>query len=288
MKMKNLTKLLLALMLAVVFATGAFAEGDSGALTEEQLEARIAEKAEEISKILSDEDGLWGRLFNVIGTEINLIYEGKSFSQQLAEGIEANKSLYTEEELKKLEADLEEIKRIEREWTALEEQRAQLDTVKYPSTEVFPSFEGADLDGNVADEGLFQKNAVTVVNFWFSDCNACVEELDKLNALNETLKARGGEVIGMNTDTFDGKEEAIETAKRILKSKGAGYRNIWVADESDAAMLAYSQSAFPVTYVVDRIGNIVGSPILGSIDNPAIMEQLQKLIDTAIQWDERD
>ncbi len=35
----------------------------------------------------------------------------------------------------------------------------------------------------------------------------------KLNELNETLKSMGGEVIGINTETFDGNEDAIKEAK---------------------------------------------------------------------------
>ena len=41
------------------------------------------------------------------------------------------------------------------------------------SMQKFPAFEGKDLDGNtVKSSELFSKNAVTVVNFWFTTCNA--------------------------------------------------------------------------------------------------------------------
>lgn len=33
----------------------------------------------------------------------------------------------------------------------------------------------------------FCKNTVTVVNFWFTTCNPCVEELADLEALNKQL-----------------------------------------------------------------------------------------------------
>ena len=57
----------------------------------------------------------------------------------------------------------------------------------------FPQFEGNDLEGNPVDNSLFAGNAFTVVNFWFNGCKPCVEELDDLNALNEKVKAQGGE-----------------------------------------------------------------------------------------------
>lgn len=52
----------------------------------------------------------------------------------------------------------------------------------------FPSFTGKDLDGNdVNSSDLFSKNDVTVVNFWFTTCKPCVEELKDLEALNTEL-----------------------------------------------------------------------------------------------------
>ena len=54
-------------------------------------------------------------------------------------------------------------------------------------------------EGNPVDNSLFAGNAFTVVNFWFNGCKPCVAELDDLNALNEKVKAQGGEVVGINT-----------------------------------------------------------------------------------------
>ena len=70
----------------------------------------------------------------------------------------------------------------------------------------FKNFSGKDFDGNSVDESLFSKNAVTVVNFWFTGCKPCVAELSKLNELNDAIKSMGGEVIGINTETFDENE----------------------------------------------------------------------------------
>ena len=60
------------------------------------------------------------------------------------------------------------------------------------STGVFHDFKGKDLDGNDVDDSLFAQNKVTVVNFWFSGCKPCVEELSKLNELNDKIKKMGG------------------------------------------------------------------------------------------------
>ncbi len=128
----------------------------------------------------------------------------------------------------------------------------------------FPQFEGSDLEGNPVDNSLFAGNAFTVVNFWFNGCKPCVEELDDLNALNEKVKAQGGEVVGINTETLDGNQQGIEAAKKLLAATGASYRNIYFASGSDAGKFALNIMAFPTTYVFDRDGNVVGSPCLAA------------------------
>ena len=71
------------------------------------------------------------------------------------------------------------------------------------SMQKFPAFEGKDLDGNtVKSSELFSKNAVTVVNFWFTTCNPCVGELAELDTLNKELTEKGGALIGVNTSRW--------------------------------------------------------------------------------------
>ncbi len=149
--------------------------------------------------------------------------------------------------------------------------------------EVFPAFEGKDLNGNAVDSrSLFSGNKVTVVNFWFSSCPPCVNELSDLNALNEKLKEQGGSVIGINVDTLDGNQAMISLANRILEQKGAVYQNIWFDRSSEAGKFAGKVVAFPTTYVVDSEGRIVGQPVMGGINNRRIMELLQDQIDLAL------
>ena len=147
----------------------------------------------------------------------------------------------------------------------------------------FKNFSGKDYDGNSVDESLFSKNAVTVVNFWFTGCKPCVAELSKLNELNDAIKTMGGEVIGINTETFNENKSAIKEASAILESQGAKYRNLSIDSTSDAGKYASGIMAFPTTILVDRNGNIVGDPMLGGIDNQdnydTLMKQIQSVID---------
>ena len=111
----------------------------------------------------------------------------------------------------------------------------------------FPQFEGKDLDGNSVSSSLFSDNAFTVVNFWFSGCKPCVDEMDDLNALNQRIQEQGGEVIGINTETLDGNADNIAAAKQILEQAGAAFRNIYFDSASDAGKFALGIMAFPTT-----------------------------------------
>ena len=183
--------------------------------------------------------------------------------------------------------DIKTIRKIEEQITEIESQNAVSDTsgAKNDSddTAPFQNFSGKDFDGNAVDQNLFSGNAVTVINFWFTGCKPCVAELSKLNELNDAIKSMGGEVIGINTETFDENEAAIKEAKKILESQGAAYRNLSIDSDSAAGKYAADIMAFPTTILVDRNGNIIGEPMLGGIDNQdnydALMKQIQSVID---------
>ena len=99
-------------------------------------------------------------------------------------------------------------------------------------------------------------------------------------------KERGGELIGVNVEAFDGNEKIIEEAKSLLAAKNATYRNIYFASDSEAAQYAAQIMAFPTTVFVDRQGNIVGEPIVGAINSDATMKEVNTRIDNIIAADE--
>ena len=210
-----------------------------------------------------------------------------NYADYLADTVEANKDSFSEDELNTLTDDIETIRKIEEQMAELENgNTASEDSdAKNDSEEASPfrDFSGQDYDGNTVDESLFSKNAVTVVNFWFTGCKPCVAELSKLNELNDAIKSMGGEVVGINTETFDGNQDAIKEAAAVLESQGAKYRNLSIDSASAAGKYASDIMAFPTTILVDRNGNIVGEPMLGGIDNQenydTLMKQIQSVMD---------
>ena len=237
------------------------------------------------NQIFADHDEVWNKVFGMMNK--GTADPSGNYGDYLAGTVESNKDSFTEDELKTLNDDIETIRKIEEKIAAIEKKNAASDSnsEKNNSNDVSPfkDFSAKDFDGNSVDESLFSKNAVTAVNFWFTGCKPCVAELSKLNELNDAIKAAGGEVVGINTETFDGNETAIKEAADILKSQGAKYRNLSVDSSSDAGKYASNIMAFPTTILVDRNGNIVGEPMLGGIDDQknydTLMKQIQSVID---------
>ena len=291
MKTRKIIIMILTLCVALSF-TACTGKGDSGkadsaSVSEgtdktEDLQAKLDDLYQQENQIFEKHKDVWEKVFSKMSkTDAG----SGDYADYLASTVEANKKSFTEDELKTLKEDIETIRGMEEQITEVEN---KLDASGASESEdddiiAFNNISGKDFDGNDVDESLFSKNAVTVMNFWFTGCKPCVAELSKLNELNDAIKSMGGEVVGVNTDTFDGKESTIKEAKKILESQGAKYRNFALDDNSDAGKYASEIMAFPTTILVDRKGNVVGEPMVGGIDNQdnydALMKQIQSVVD---------
>ncbi len=148
-----------------------------------------------------------------------------NYADYLADTVESNKDSFTDDELKTLNDDIETIRKIEEQIAEIENKNTSSEAptrTTIPKPHLLSRISPVRIyDGNSVDESLFSRNAVTVVNFWFTGCKPCVAELSKLNELNDAIKSMGGEVVGINTETFDGNETAIKEAAAVLESQGA-------------------------------------------------------------------
>ena len=240
------------------------------------------------NQIFADHKNVWDKVFGFMSKNPDDAASNENYADFLANTIESNKASFSEEEFDTLNKDIETIRGIEEEIARLEKEIAASDSSSSTfsgsadSTGVFHDFKGKDLDGNDVDDSLFAQNKVTVVNFWFSGCKPCVEELSKLNELNDKLKEMGGEVVGINTDTLDDNQDGIKEAKEILKAKGASYKNLTFDSDSTVGKYAGNIMAFPTTVLVDKDGNIVGEPFMGGIDDQSNYEQLMKQIQSIL------
>ena len=258
---------------------------EAGTKTSDKSNSRLDDLYQQENQFFADHADAWNKAFGMMNK--GDADPSGDYADYLADTVKANKDSFTNDELKTLTNDIKKIRKIEKQIAEIEKKNtssdnsSQKDSSKDSSP--FRNFSGKDFDGNPVDESLFSGNAVTVVNFWFTGCKPCVAELSKLNELNDAIKSKGGEVIGINTETFDENKTAMKDAASILKSQGARYRNLSIDSSSAAGKYASEIMAFPTTILDDRNGNIVGDPMLGGIDNKdnydTLMKQIQSVID---------
>ena len=254
----------------------------AGTEASDNSNARLNDLYQQENQLFAKHEAVWNKAFGMMNKS-NVDPNG-NYADYLAGTVESNKASFTEAELKTLTKDIDAIRKIEEQIAEIKNKTTS-DSSKKNNTEAtspFSNLSGKDFNGNPVDESLFSKNAVTVVNFWFNSCKPCVAELSKLNELNEAIRSMGGEVVGINTETFNGNKTAIKEASAILESQGAKYRNLSIDSSSNAGKYASDIMAFPTTILVDRNGNIVGDPMLGGIDNKdnydTLMQQIKSVI----------
>ena len=188
---KLLTLLLAALLVLSLAACGKKGNDD---MTTSNSEPKNAQEAAAMYKTLMDQENailmenqsLWEKVFMSADKGMTMQEDGKNYGDFLLDTIESAKDKFTADELKLLRQGGEKIREIECTLTAIEAKFPEAapkapgngDSIPADSpttpgngdkTQKFPAFEGKDLNGNpVKSDDLFSKNAVTVVNFWFT------------------------------------------------------------------------------------------------------------------------
>lgn len=256
------------------------------------------------NEILSSDLEVWEKVFLNANKEMAESNMSNNYGEFLLATIESAKARFSDKEYETAKKGATEIRDIENKIAELEKKFPSLNMVMEPNDDSmsipaedagmksnskmqkFPSFVGKDLDGNdIKIDELFKKNAVTVVNFWFTSCKPCVGELGELEELSKKLQEKGGDLIGINTFTLDGNKAEIADAKELLAKKGVTYKNVYFDSNSEAGTFTSGIFAYPTTFVVDRNGNIVGDPIVGAITGKNQAETLNNYINQALTSD---
>lgn len=141
----------------------------------------------------------------------------------------------------------------------------------------FPAFKAEDFLGNEYTEAFFEENEATVVNFWFTGCQACVEEMPYLETMSQKLTEKNVKMIGICTDA--GTEEIDGEVMKILKLNNVTFPNLKIKEGEEMDKLIKSITAFPTTVVIDSSGRIIGKPIVGALEN----ESQEKLLNERIE-----
>jgi thiol-disulfide isomerase/thioredoxin len=142
-------------------------------------------------------------------------------------------------------------------------------------------FSTTTLSGDKFTVEDFKKNKLTVVNFWATWCDPCVEELPALEKLNTLFSDKNVAIVGVLQDGIDknGKadDKAIGNAIKLLENAEANYDVILpdaILQENFLSRMQY----LPTTLFFDQNGNILKT-LSGANNLASWQQEVQEVLD---------
>lgn len=124
-----------------------------------------------------------------------------------------------------------------------------------------PEFSTIDMDGNKVTNDTFADYDLTVVNFWATYCNPCIDELPELAEWKKELP-NNVNLIGLLVDVDEKGSDQYKLAEKIIKEAGADYQHLIATEEFDD--MISNLVGVPTTFFVDSTGKIIGEPFAGA------------------------
>ena len=124
-----------------------------------------------------------------------------------------------------------------------------------------PEFSTIDMDGNKVTNDTFADYDLTVVNFWATYCNPCIDELPELAEWKKELPDNVN-LIGLLVNVDEKGSDQYKLAEKIIKETGADYQHLLATEEFDD--LISDLVGVPTTFFVDSTGKIIGEPFAGA------------------------
>lgn len=144
----------------------------------------------------------------------------------------------------------------------------------------FPEFEGVDFEGNTMNNDIFKDYDATVINFWTNGCGSCIAEMPELEDYFQNFKDRKINLIGVAASAGES-DESKTTSETILKEKGVTYSNL-IPDNKSSFYTDFigDIACYPITYIVDSEGNMIGAPLIGVVKKQE--DNLMKRLDEVV------
>ena len=124
-----------------------------------------------------------------------------------------------------------------------------------------PEFSTTDMDGNKVTNNIFADYDLTVVNFWATYCNPCIDELPEWAEWKKELPDNVN-LIGLLVDVDEKGSDQYKLAEKIIKETGADYQHLLATEEFDD--MISDLVGVPTTFFVDSTGKIIGEPFAGA------------------------
>lgn len=124
-----------------------------------------------------------------------------------------------------------------------------------------PEFSTEDMNGTKVTNDIFADYDLTVVNFWATYCNPCIDELPELAEWKKELPDNVN-LIGLLVDVDEKDSDQYKQAQQIIKQTGADYQHL-IATEAFDDMIS-NLVGVPTTFFVDSTGKIIGEPFAGA------------------------
>lgn len=130
--------------------------------------------------------------------------------------------------------------------------------------------------GEPSAGSLQPRGKITLVNFWATWCDPCVEEIPMLERFWQEHRGSGVEVIGV-TRLYDdsGPDAEIDRIRAFLDRHRVTYPVVVGAEDSPAHS-AYGVDSLPASVLVDRDGTVItfGAGVRGTIRLIRLAEEL--------------
>lgn len=136
-------------------------------------------------------------------------------------------------------------------------------------------FKTVSLDDKEITQDIFSDYDLTIVHVWGTYCQPCISEMGDYAQLYKGLPDNVN-LIAIVCDVYDGINNNVSSANRILSDAGAEFTNLRVSD--DVYNLISGLQYIPSSFFVDREGHMVGELLSGATYSETVA-QLNKYLE---------